>query len=212
MRSIVSLLLFLIVQTSITLISTHWWKTSGNPKFDGFPLYGFKWDEYLLSSVSTACVTAMTRLVDCHEQTYMLIDLRWRAGLQNDALSDLVCVKTCGKSIQAWFEAVSLDCADYKEENVLLTKPGGILWAGWNETCLKDPDTGQYCGGKSALHVKSKGSSEVALTGLSTDVIDDFTVVKTIDEMPTAELCSHCFVKRYEMMQSTSYSIYDKTY
>ena len=39
-----------------------------------------------------------------------------------------------------------------------------------------------------------------------------FTVVKPIEDMPTAELCSYCYVKRYEMMQSTPYSIYDKTY
>ncbi|OGM39526.1 hypothetical protein ABOM_012090 [Aspergillus bombycis] len=162
----------------------------GKRKFDGFYLYDSTWDEDLLSSVSSVCKTAMTRLIECHEQTYMLSELQWRAGLQNDTLTDLVCEKTCGESIEAWFESVTLNCADYHQDDVVLTKPGGILWAGWNETCVKDPDTGKYCG----------------------DVINDFTVVNTIDDMPTDELCSYCYVKRYEMMQSTSYSIYDETY
>ena len=159
MRCILSLLLLLIVQTSITLASSHGRETIDKSKSRGIHLYGFNRDHDLLPGVSSACGTAMTRTIECHDHTYMFDDMKWRAGLQNDPLSDLVCDKTCGESIQAWFESVSLNCADHQKDNVVLTKPGGILWAGWNETCLKDPDTDRYCGGKLALGAKNKPSS-----------------------------------------------------
>jgi hypothetical protein len=44
------------------------------------------------------------------------------------------------------------------------------------------------------------------------DIIDDFTLVDFLEEMPHSELCSFCNVRRYQMMQSTSYSVYDSKY
>ncbi|KAH1458096.1 hypothetical protein KXX58_009535 [Aspergillus fumigatus] len=44
------------------------------------------------------------------------------------------------------------------------------------------------------------------------DAINEFTVVRSISDMPHSELCSYCYVTRYKMMQATPYSIYDKTY
>jgi hypothetical protein len=68
--------------------------------------------------------------------------------MHNDTLTDLMCDETCGQSLQVWFESVSVDCAR-EHDHVVLSEPGGIVWAGWNETCVKDPNTGKYCGGKS---------------------------------------------------------------
>ncbi|GAQ09970.1 glucan 1,3-beta-glucosidase [Aspergillus lentulus] len=161
----------------------------GKRKFPGFYLWDDEQDQDVLSGVSSTCKASLTRLVECHDQVYMLRALQWRGSMHNDTLTDLMCDKTCGQSLQAWLESVSVDCAR-EHDHVVLSEPGGIVWAGWNETCVKDPNTGKYCG----------------------DAIDEFTVVQSISDMPQGELCSYCYITRYKMMQATPYSIYDKSY
>ncbi|KAH1337724.1 hypothetical protein KXX67_001337 [Aspergillus fumigatus] len=161
----------------------------GKRKFPGFYLWDGEMDRDVLSGVSSTCKASLTRLVECHDQVYMLRALQWRGSMHNDTLTDLMCDKTCGQSLQLWFESVLAGCAR-EQDHVVLAEPGGIIWAGWNETCVKDPNTGKYCG----------------------DAINEFTVVRSISDMPHSELCSYCYVTRYKMMQATPYSIYDKTY
>ncbi|KAF3481752.1 LysM domain-containing protein [Arthroderma uncinatum] len=43
-------------------------------------------------------------------------------------------------------------------------------------------------------------------------VIDRFSTVSTVHEMPMNELCSYCHIKRNEIMQSSSYSVYNEYY
>ncbi|KAH1752175.1 hypothetical protein KXX41_008184 [Aspergillus fumigatus] len=161
----------------------------GKRKFPGFYLWDGEMDRDVLSGVSSTCKASLTRLVECHDQVYMLRALQWRGSMHNDTLTDLMCDKTCGQSLQLWFESVLAGCAR-EQDHVVLAEPGGIIWAGWNETCVKDPNTGKYCG----------------------NAINEFTVVRSISDMPHSELCSYCYVTRYKMMQATPYSIYDKTY
>ncbi|KAH2752728.1 hypothetical protein KXV94_001973 [Aspergillus fumigatus] len=161
----------------------------GKRKFPGFYLWDGEMDRDVLSGVSSTCKASLTRLVECHDQVYMLRALQWRGSMHNDTLTDLMCDKTCGQSLQLWFESVLAGCAR-EQDHVVLAEPGGIIWAGWNETCVKDPNTEKYCG----------------------DAINEFTVVRSLSDMPHSELCSYCYVTRYKMMQATPYSIYDKTY
>ncbi|KAF4249667.1 hypothetical protein CNMCM8057_007462 [Aspergillus fumigatus] len=181
------------VQNGYTSSLLAWLHTGtgaiGKRKFPGFYLWDGEMDRDVLSRVSSTCKASLTRLVECHDQVYMLRALQWRGSMHNDTLTDLMCDKTCGQSLQLWFESVLAGCAR-EQDHVVLAEPGGIIWAGWNETCVKDPNTGKYCG----------------------DAINEFTVVRSISDMPHSELCSYCYVTRYKMMQATPYSIYDKTY
>ncbi|KAJ8229644.1 hypothetical protein LV160_008289 [Aspergillus fumigatus] len=181
------------VQNGYTSSLLAWLHTGtgaiGKRKFPGFYLWDGEMDRDVLSGVSSTCKASLTRLVECHDQVYMLRALQWRGSMHNDTLTDLMCDKTCGQSLQLWFESVLAGCAR-EQDHVVLAEPGGIIWAGWNETCVKDPNTGKYCG----------------------DAINEFTVVRSISDMPHSELCSYCYVTRYKMMQATPYSIYDKTY
>ncbi|KAL2811038.1 pectate lyase superfamily protein-domain-containing protein [Aspergillus granulosus] len=165
-------------------------KLIGERNFTGFHMYEESTDSHFLSEFTSVCRTSMTQRIDCHDETYLLQGRSWKGGLGNDTLSDLVCSPGCEASIASWFNGVAGNCATEKERALIPTRLGGQLWAGWNETCLKDPDTDRYCG----------------------DVIADFTQVSMIEELPTSELCSFCNVRRYQMMQSTSYSVYDKYY
>ncbi|GES64143.1 pectin lyase-like protein [Aspergillus terreus] len=64
------------------------------------------------------------------------------------------------------------------------------MWAGWNETCYKDPQTGQYCN----------------------DVISTFTRVARVELMPKEEMCSYCYKTKLQMMQSSPYSYYNEVF
>ncbi|MAD87361.1 MAG: hypothetical protein CL912_30755 [Deltaproteobacteria bacterium] len=44
------------------------------------------------------------------------------------------------------------------------------------------------------------------------DVIDGFGAVSSIEDMLQADICSYCYIERNEMMQRTSYSIYNDRY
>ncbi|RAH64380.1 LysM peptidoglycan-binding domain-containing protein [Aspergillus aculeatinus CBS 121060] len=104
-------------------------------------------------------------------------------------LSDLICDSGCGESLATWFLSVERDCATLEEKMLFPTLRGGQLWAGWNETCLRDEGTGRYCG----------------------DVINGFSK-SFIDEMPIEELCSFCNVQWHRVVQTSPFSLYDKNY
>ncbi|RAH79622.1 hypothetical protein BO86DRAFT_148154 [Aspergillus japonicus CBS 114.51] len=163
--------------------------------FRGFQLWNEnnKLHVKTLSKLSPACRASMTQRIHCHAKTRSLQRqwARWRkgSGLENNTLSDLVCDSGCGESLAAWVRSVERDCATLEERMLFLTLRGGQLWAGWNETCLRDAGTGRYCG----------------------DVINNFTT-PFLDELPVEELCSFCNVQWHRVMQTSPYSLYDRNY
>ncbi|KAI2786052.1 hypothetical protein POX_h09817 [Penicillium oxalicum] len=65
-------------------------------------------------------------------------------------------------------------------------RAGGTISTGYNETCLKETNTGAHCN----------------------NVIDTFKIVDSYERMPQNELCSQCFVNMNRMMQSSPCSIF----
>ncbi|PYI31333.1 hypothetical protein BP00DRAFT_177404 [Aspergillus indologenus CBS 114.80] len=169
--------------------------TSSSFNFRGFQLWSENNKSHIrmLSKLSPACRASVTQKIHCHPETRSLQRqwARWKQGpgLGNDKLSDLVCDSGCGGSIAAWFQSVERDCATLEERMLFPTLRGGQLWAGWNETCLRDARTGRYCG----------------------DVINNFTT-PFIDETPVQELCSFCNVQWHRVMLTSPYSLYDRNY
>lgn len=129
-------------------------ETSSPPDFRGFQLWreSHNFDAKTLAKLSPACRTSMTQRIHCHKKTRSLGQRyareRWGLGLRNDTLSDLVCHSGCGESIATYFEGVERDCTALEERILIPAKRGGQLWAGWNETCLRDEKTERYCGGR----------------------------------------------------------------
>ncbi|KAJ3952539.1 hypothetical protein N0V92_011011 [Colletotrichum tropicale] len=163
-------------------------ETAGEREFNGYRVWTADMLENLYGTVlPETCSNALTEIIACHNltETYQSPGLRGWIGSVDD--TDTVCADSCGKSLKAWFDSVSIACEGYVVNDALPTLLGGRIWEGWNQTCLKDPETGKYCG----------------------EIIDGFTEVSSIEEMPTDELCSFCWVEHYAMLQRSRYSKYD---
>ncbi|RSL82095.1 hypothetical protein CDV31_016965 [Fusarium ambrosium] len=142
--------------------------------------------------VGEACVSALSADITCNPYIRDFMQLSYRGSLENVTLTDEICTGTCSASLRKWFDTVSKDCTDEtaKSSDFIPTRYGGNIWAGWNETCVKDPKTKKYCN----------------------DIIDVFSEVDDGEEMPREELCHLCYRRRLAMMQSSQYSIYDEYY
>ncbi|KAJ5552813.1 pectin lyase-like protein [Penicillium frequentans] len=161
--------------------------TTGQRVFPGFTIYDA---DYLPSTFSDACVTALTATIKCDLTVFQFGEPQYHGTLGNDTLTDLVCDQSCGNSLASWLINSEANC----DGAVLLDHPatilGGYMWTGWNETCYKDPSTGKYCN----------------------DIISQFTRVASVELMPKEEMCSYCYKTKLEMMQSSPYSYYTQRY
>ncbi|RTE76836.1 hypothetical protein BHE90_008696 [Fusarium euwallaceae] len=142
--------------------------------------------------VGAACISALSSDITCNSYIRSFMQLRYRGSLQNVTLTDEICTGTCSASLRKWFDTVSKDCAGKTlgSSGMVPTLYGGNIWAGWNETCVKDPKTKKYCN----------------------DIIAEFTEVDDGEEMPKTELCHTCYLRRLALMQSSQYSIYNQYY
>ncbi|KAJ9199434.1 hypothetical protein DTO164E3_4746 [Paecilomyces variotii] len=157
--------------------------TIGQRIFEGFQLY----DPSDLEGLTAPCVTALTRIIKCDSYLLKFQEAFYHGSLGNDTLADSVCDKSCGASLQEWFDTVSMSCAGQNVTGAVPTKLGGIVYQGYNETCLKDPGSGKYCN----------------------DIISGFTLVADINQMPKDEMCSYYYTTKLQMMQSSPYSAYN---
>lgn len=122
-----------------------------------FPGY-YVWDPVAnadyLKGLPGACRASLTRLVKCDRYTEIFLQHSYRGPLHNKTLTDSVCDESCGHSLQNWFDGVATHCQGYNVSLSAPTKLGGQIWSGWNETCLTDPTTGEYCNG--GVHAKDQ--------------------------------------------------------
>lgn len=100
--------------------------------------------------VGDACVSALSADIACNSYIRSFMQLSYRGSLENVTLTDEICTGTCSGSLRKWFDAVSKDCAgkSFGSSGTIATQYGGNIWAGWNETCVKDPKTKRYCNGR----------------------------------------------------------------
>ncbi|KAL6229168.1 hypothetical protein BDW75DRAFT_245974 [Aspergillus navahoensis] len=163
--------------------------TAGKREYPGFTIYSTESLED--HDLPTACKTSLTEQIKCNPYVRSMTQLRYHGSLENDTLTDSVCDPSCGRSLEQWFNSVGRNCAGY---NMSRGSPpvmyGGRMWAGYNETCSKDKATGDYYNA----------------------IINDFTIIDSIEQMPENEICSYCYVERHRMMQCSPYSAYDDYY
>lgn len=161
--------------------------TIGVRQFPGFVVYNATTDSDILESLPQICRTALTEVIKCHPYTIVFQQLKYRGSLGSTNLTKSVCDEGCGTSLKSWFDTVTVACDGYQLGLSVPNRLGGVIWAGWNETCLTDPSNGLYCG----------------------DIMDSFSDAESLEDTPRTELCSWCNVHRLALMQSSAYSTYD---
>lgn len=134
------------------------------------------------------CKAALTEVITCDNRTERFQTPGLRSWLGNAKATDTVCAPSCGKSLKRWFDTVSVNCRGKLIDGALPTLLGGRIWDGWNQTCLKDPATGKYCG----------------------EIIDGFNKVSSIEQTPRKDLCSFCWIQHYTLAQQSQFSKYDE--
>lgn len=164
--------------------------TIGRRQFLGWTVYDAAADADLLKPVPQICKTALTEVIKCDPHVRRFAELKYRGSLRNATLTDRVCDKGCGRSLKKWFDTVTVACSHQSLEKFVPTRVGGIIWAGWNETCLTEPSTGKNCN----------------------DVLAGFTKGQPLTKIPRSELCSWCKVHKLALMQSSAYSSYDENW
>ncbi|KAH8698403.1 pectate lyase superfamily protein-domain-containing protein [Talaromyces proteolyticus] len=162
-------------------------QTTGQKTFPGFTIYS---PDDLPSTFSAECITALSATIDCDLYVFDFYETAYHGSLGNETLTDSVCDKGCGESLGNWVHDVQRNCAGYTLFSNPADRFGGNMWAGWNETCYKDPTTNLYCN----------------------DIIQNFTRVATVDDMSHDELCSYCYKTKLQLMQSSQYSYYNEIF
>jgi len=115
-----------------------------SPVEGAFTLYN---STFLDVTLGEGCISALSSSIECLDYVKLFTQPTYRGSLNNDTLTDLICATGCSASLKSWFDSVAVNCEGKLLNNALPTKFGGYIWAGFNETCLKDPVTGDYCNG-----------------------------------------------------------------
>jgi hypothetical protein len=105
-----------------------------------------------IEDLTATCQTALTQTIKCHSKFRAWQQPATRRSLHNVTLTDEVCDVGCGNSLRTYYEAVTAAC---QGQNFTVPagvtfpeRAGGTIWTGYNETCLKDPTTDEYCSGR----------------------------------------------------------------
>lgn len=118
----------------------------GSRNFAGFQLYNP--ESPLLYDMPQTCVKALTETIKCDDSLRYATAPSLHSGPLGKERGDSICDAGCGASLKRWFEAVSTSCDGYDIRGVVPMRIGGFIYQAYNETCLKDPTTDEYCGGK----------------------------------------------------------------
>jgi hypothetical protein len=119
--------------------------TASERDFPGFTVYTA--DE-LPDSFSEDCVTALTAPIKCWDTVFSFHEPSYHGSLGDIEHTDAVCDSGCSESLATWFHNAQKYCAGYSLYDYPPEIYGGNMWAGWNETCYRDPASGSYCNGK----------------------------------------------------------------
>lgn len=121
--------------------------TIGEREFAGFQIY-YPESSYI-EDLTATCQTAMTQTIKCHEMLQAWQQPEIRSSLEDKNLTDAVCDAGCGRSLKSYYDSVLSACQGQNftvQAGVTFpARAGGTIWTGYNETCLRDRTTENYC-------------------------------------------------------------------
>ncbi|KAK1145845.1 hypothetical protein N8T08_003791 [Aspergillus melleus] len=161
-------------------------KVIGEVTFPGFQIYDLD-NLNNVDGLTSTCKTALSQAIRCSPflETFRFPNIG--KYIENSTEADMVCAPSCGASLKSWFDNVSSSCTNQSLGFSDPSRYGGYIYAAYNQTCLKDPKTGQYC----------------------QSIVNEYPAVANIRSLPLAQLCSYCFKQKYIMRQASAYTVYD---
>lgn len=90
-----------------------------------------------------ACLKVLLSDIDCDENLVDMGSTGWEGTLEGDddfVITDGICAKKCGDSLQKWHDSFQKHCA----KEAIREPP---MMDGRNQLCDKDAKTGKYCNG-----------------------------------------------------------------
>ncbi|OIW28355.1 pectin lyase-like protein, partial [Coniochaeta ligniaria NRRL 30616] len=143
------------------------------------------------AGLTTACEAAMYQTLKCDVSAKALLSDGYQGNVGNATALSLMCDPDCYDSLRYLHGSIVSACASTPEllPGWPLVGFADMVWAHWNETCFKDPTTGQFCD----------------------SVLSAFSTVSDISQMPRAEMCSYCNLQKYDLMRTSAFSVYDNT-
>ncbi|RKL25994.1 hypothetical protein BFJ72_g13885 [Fusarium proliferatum] len=146
-----------------------------------------EWDA--ASHVAQACAKALASEIQCDSYIPNMNPNYYQKWVGDTELADEICIKTCHDSFPIWYNTVAKDCADDmngSDFDARSTTHSLILtisqfWQGFNETCIKDTESGHYC----------------------QEILDGFSDIARGQERPAEELCHPCYGKVLAVMSKS---------
>ncbi|KAL9037145.1 MAG: hypothetical protein Q9214_005828, partial [Letrouitia sp. 1 TL-2023] len=144
------------------------------------------------SSISPACRSAMDASIACDPYLLSLAATNFYGTLNDANLQNAICASACGSSLSSYHNSVQTACKNDLDpwDNVPAVYYGDFIWAHYNLTCIKDPQTQKWCN----------------------DYVSDITFPtqdSDLTALPKAQQCSPCIIALIKHLQSTPYSNYD---
>lgn len=123
-------------------------EVAGKRAFPGFLTH--QPDDIIEFDVPENCQTALTQRVLCDWDVSDFTQPKYQGSLKSKSKTDLICNTGCGESLRSWFNTMELACQGYTLSAAILMLWAGYIWAGYNETCLKN-STRQFYNGIASL-------------------------------------------------------------
>lgn len=101
------------------------------------------------ASTSDGCTAALKESLNCEPYLLTLSMSDYYGPVGNGSFQDQLCSEGCGAALATYHSSVAQQCAEDVEpwDGVPAVWAGDVLWATWNRTCLRDPNTNKYCTG-----------------------------------------------------------------
>ncbi|KAF5623994.1 uncharacterized protein FTJAE_10461 [Fusarium tjaetaba] len=145
--------------------------------------------ESVAGHVTTACAEALTSEIKCDSYVPNMNTNYYQKWVGDIELADKICTKTCSESFRIWNDTVAKDCAgdmngsdsDARSITSFWMRSTSYIWQGFNETCIKDTESGRYC----------------------QEILDGFSDIARDQERPIEELCHPCYGKVLTVMSKS---------
>ncbi|VUC21228.1 unnamed protein product [Clonostachys rosea] len=145
-----------------------------------------------LAELDPTCLQAAKQIVKCDDRVAELGRREYHGSLGDSWLTDLVCASSCKQALDTTRESIEMACTVSPNlfPGMTVVSVVDSIITGWEETCLKDEQSGDYCN----------------------HIIDAWGEYKNIEDVPEQELCSFCYGAKLRQMQKSEHSAYDQEY